>query len=315
MGKRMKLSIVIPVYRVEKTLDRCLESIMRQPPADCEICLVDDGSPDRCPALCDAWAARDPRIRVTHQANGGLSAARNTGIKMAHGDYITFVDSDDFVGDNTFAVLMAKLGAHPEYDILEYPIYWHYGGEEQCIMKFGVDEYHSAHDYWQYTRGWTHTFACNKIYARRLFEHTKFPEGKYFEDAHTLPSLLKEAKVIGTTEEGIYYYTVNPYGITAMADGMRLADLLEAHVRHLEDTGTAREVNEYYCDVLNIQLDVYEHTRRSPILPDPDWKHSKKIRELDITRRNRMKMRLLRLTSVKTTCKINRMLHLMSRNR
>ena len=109
----MRLSIVIPVYRVEQTLERCLESILRQPPADCEVILVDDGSPDACPRLCDEWAERDPHIRVAHQANAGLSAARNTGIKMATGDYITFVDSDDFVGDNTFAVLIAKLSAHP----------------------------------------------------------------------------------------------------------------------------------------------------------------------------------------------------------
>ena len=311
----MRLSIVIPVYRVEQTLERCLESILRQPPADCEVILVDDGSPDACPRLCDEWAERDPHIRVAHQANAGLSAARNTGIKMATGDYITFVDSDDFVGDNTFAVLMAKLSAHPEFDMLEYPVFWHYGGEEQRVMKFGVGEYHDGHDYWQRTQAWTHTFACNKIYARRLFDEARFPVGKYFEDAHTLPALLKAAKVIGTTEEGMYYYTVNPDGITATADGERLTDLLEAHVHNMKDMGIARQLSKYYCDVLNIQLDVYEQTRRRPILPDPDWKEGPRIGQLDITRGNRMKLRVLRRTSVKTLCKINRLLHKMRRSR
>ncbi len=311
----MKLSIVIPVYRMEQTLNRCMESIMRQPPSDCEIILVDDGSPDKCPALCDEWAARDQRIKVVHQANGGLSAARNTGIIMAQGDYITFVDSDDFVGDNTFAVLMAKLSAHPEFDILEYPVFWHHGGEEQRIMKFGIGEYHDGNDYWERTKAWTHTFAWNKIYALRLFDKARFPVGKFFEDAHTLPALLKAAKVIGTTEEGLYYYTVNPDGITANADGDQLNDLLEAHVNNMHDLGIARQVSEYYSDVLNIQLDVYEHTKRHPILPDPDWNNSKKIGQLNISKKNRMKLRVLRHTSVKTLCKINRILHKMSLSR
>ena len=93
----MKLSVIIPVYKVEKTLGRCLNSISEQPVADMEIILVDDGSPDGCPELCDAWAERDGRIKVIHKANGGLSDARNTGMAIAQGDIITFVDSDDYV--------------------------------------------------------------------------------------------------------------------------------------------------------------------------------------------------------------------------
>jgi len=121
--------------------------------------------------------------------------------------------------------------------------------------------------------------------------------------------------VIGTTEEGMYYYTVNPDGITATADGERLTDLLEAHVNNMKDMGIARQLSKYYCDVLNIQLDVYERTRRRPILPDPDWKEGPRIGQLDITRGNRMKLRVLRRTSVKTLCKINRLLHKMRRSR
>ena len=91
------VTVIIPVYKVERYLDACVESVVRQSYADLEILLVDDGSPDRCPALCDAWAEKDPRIKVIHRENGGLSAARNSGIDAAKGEFLLFVDSDDFI--------------------------------------------------------------------------------------------------------------------------------------------------------------------------------------------------------------------------
>ena len=91
----MKLSIIIPVYDVEATLNQCVESVVTQDYNDFELLLIDDGSLDKCPQICDRWASKDKRIRVVHQKNGGLSDARNTGIELAQGDYITFIDSDD----------------------------------------------------------------------------------------------------------------------------------------------------------------------------------------------------------------------------
>ena len=89
------VSVIIPVYKVERYLDACVESVIGQTYTDLEILLVDDGSPDCCPAMCDAWAEKDPRIRVIHRKNGGLSAARNTGIEAASGEFLIFTDSDD----------------------------------------------------------------------------------------------------------------------------------------------------------------------------------------------------------------------------
>ena len=89
------ISVIIPVYKVERYLDACVASVVGQTYPDLEIILVDDGSPDNCPALCDAWAAKDTRIRVIHRSNGGLSAARNSGLDICTGEYIAFVDSDD----------------------------------------------------------------------------------------------------------------------------------------------------------------------------------------------------------------------------
>ena len=115
----MKLSVVIPVFCVESTLDRCVESVLAQDVDDMEVILVDDGSPDDCPRLCDEWAKRDSRISVIHKSNGGLSDARNAGLDVACGQYITFVDSDDWLLSNTLAPLIETIG---DCDILEYSI-------------------------------------------------------------------------------------------------------------------------------------------------------------------------------------------------
>lgn len=104
----MKISIIIPVYKVEDYLDRCVESAVSQTYRDLEILLVDDGSPDRCPAMCDNWAKRDGRIRVIHKENGGLSSVRNVGIQAATGDFITHLDSDDWLELNAIELLVAE---------------------------------------------------------------------------------------------------------------------------------------------------------------------------------------------------------------
>ena len=105
----MKLSIIVPVYQVEAHIDECITSILDQTFRDFELILVDDGSLDRCPAICDAYAQKDSRIRVIHQKNQGLSAARNTGLQAARGDYIGFVDSDDFIEASMYEKLLDNL--------------------------------------------------------------------------------------------------------------------------------------------------------------------------------------------------------------
>lgn len=104
-----KISIIIPVYKVEQYLDRCVESVVKQTYENIEIILVDDGSPDNCPVLCDAWAAKDSRIKVIHKENAGVSAARNSGMEIATGEYIGFVDSDDYIEPEMFENLAAGI--------------------------------------------------------------------------------------------------------------------------------------------------------------------------------------------------------------
>ena len=253
----MKLSVIIPVFQVATTLEGCVESVLSQDYAD--------------------LAAKHPQVHVIHQTNKGLSAARNTGIELSKGTYITFIDSDDTMGSNTLKLLMTELEQHPEYDILEYPVYLFYQSHTQKILTFPQQTYQDMTTYWLDGKAYEHTYACNKIYKRTLFQNVRFPEGRVFEDAFTLPQLLKKCHTIATTSKGMYYYYWNPKGITANAKGEELTQLLESHVvmlNQLKNNCTPKALKTYYEKVLNIQIDVCEMTTNSPSLPEIDfgWK-------------------------------------------
>lgn len=294
----MKLSIVIPVYRVESTLDRCLNSVVNQDFADFEVILVDDGSPDRCPQLCDEWAVKEPRIRVIHQANGGLSVARNTGIEAAKGEFITFVDSDDYVSANAYAELMPTADS---CDLLEYPVWQHFRSKRQKFLDFPDRPYTDSNDYWISTQAYLHTYAWNKIYRRRLFDKVRFPVGKVFEDVYTLPLILRQQPRIMTTSRGAYFYCDNPQGITAQATSQELRMLLDAHL-----TSGMPMDNRYYLHVLNIQMDVYELTGDAPRLERRYIRPTGSIKQI-------LKSHALNKLGIKAICKISKLIHLVKK--
>ena len=133
-GKTLMISIIVPVYKVENYLDRCVNSIVNQTYSDLEIILVDDGSPDNCPVMCDEWAEKDKRIKVIHKSNDGLANARNSGIKTCTGEYVMFVDSDDWLEPDTVEFLY-KLSSDYNADVSRCGFYYNYensGKEEVC---------------------------------------------------------------------------------------------------------------------------------------------------------------------------------------
>jgi glycosyltransferase involved in cell wall biosynthesis len=296
------LSIVIPVYRVEKTLDRCLQSIASQSFADWEATLVDDGSTDNSPALCDAWALRDPRFKVLHKPNGGLSDARNAGIEVATGTYITFVDSDDYLAADTLRPLMTLLAEHPDTDMLEYVIAKTYATGEQEMLQFEEQVYTSFSSYWMGSRAYQHSYAWNKIYRRELWADVRFPKGRVFEDIYTLPLLLEKAQCIRTTALGAYHYCDNPQGISHCASGSEWNMLLEAHLRiyqQLQSKGDEPD-DHYYLQMLNIQLYTYCLTGKAPQLPQRhlNWLQSNLV--------DFLKASALNLLGIKKLCKLYR---------
>lgn len=134
----MKLSIVIPVYNVENTLERCLQSVCQRLIPNFEIILINDGSTDKSLAICKRYASNYVNIRIFNQENHGLSYARNKGIEECFSEYITFIDSDDYIDPETFPSLMTILEKHPEYDILEYPILERKGSTREKKFSFPI---------------------------------------------------------------------------------------------------------------------------------------------------------------------------------
>ncbi len=297
----MKLSVVIPVYLVEDTLQRCVESILKQEYDNLQIILVDDGSPDNSPEICERLAAQDKRISVVHQENKGLAAARNTGILHAQGSYITFVDSDDYIEENTFPSLMKVLCEHSEYDILEYPAVIKEGSEQSDTLSFRNTCYDSFHDYWLKGKGYRHSYAWNKIYRRSLFDDCLFKIGSVFEDVWTIPQLAVRCSYIATTALGCYHYCDNSSGITARAGRQDMQSLLEAHVMILPKVwGANDESIIYYMEVMNIQITVVRMGGKILLPPYPY-----RLRFLNsLGVKQNIKLLLLKLLGVNLLCKM-----------
>lgn len=238
----MKLSIIIPVYRTQDTLERCVESILRQSFTNYEIILIDDESPDECPRLCDEYAAKDSKIKVIHAQHSGLGKARNIGIKEAKGEYITFIDSDDAIEEGTLQALMNELAAYPDVDILEYPIKERIGNpKRERTLSFEPKNYGDTLDYWLSERVYDHTYACNKIFKSEILQKgdIRFPEGVCFEDVASMPRILQlhtdksNTLKVRVTNKGLYLYHWNKNGITAQAKGMDVLCLYGANFRSL----------------------------------------------------------------------------------
>ena len=211
----MKLSIIVPVYNVEKHLERCMKSIIAQGLTDYEIILVDDGATDRSGMLCDELQQEHDTIRVVHQKNGGLSAARNTGIEVAVGSYITFVDSDDELSPNTLKANLDYLISHPEVDMLEYPVEVHANSAQAYHLSFPDETQHAdIFADWIRREGYLHCYAWNKIYRRELWRETRFPAGAYYEDTAVMPAIVRQCRSIHYSSHGCYRYIMHPGTIT-----------------------------------------------------------------------------------------------------
>ncbi len=228
------ISVVIPVYNVEKFLRPCLDSVIGQTYTNLEILLVDDGSTDGCPAICDEYASRDERVRVIHKQNGGLSDARNAAIGAARGKYITFIDSDDYVSDRLIELLYTELirkGAQISFsdyrEVSEdedaralksgYDIQC-FGGRE-CIKGMYLPKKHGMV-----------FIACAKLYLLSLFTDNGilYPVGRIYEDMFTTFKLLYRAEKIVFFNAELYYYRIRNGSITNLKPNSKFLHKLEA---------------------------------------------------------------------------------------
>lgn len=213
----MKLSIIVPVYKIRRYLQRCIESILQQTYTDYELILVNDGSPDGCGAVCDRFAQECDKVKVIHKKNGGLSSARNAGIAAAKGEYITFVDGDDTIASGTYYYNMHILLSNPDIDILEYPVTKNYESPQSEVLSFKPEKVSGNNIFpdWIRRKGYEHSFSWNKIYRAELFNFIRFPEGELFEDTYITPILYESAYNVYYSDCGFYYYYKNAGSITS----------------------------------------------------------------------------------------------------
>lgn len=199
-------SIIIPVYKVEEYIHRCLDSVLHQTYDNFECIIIDDGSPDNCGIICDEYAKKDERIYVIHKENGGLSSARNAGIERSVGEYLLFVDSDDWIEPETLEVLFKEV-SKSKPDVIVFGYAEVYGeSKKNCIVdsvyteeaikeKFISDEWRN--------------FAWNKCYVSSLFYNVRFPTNQVYEDLFTVPKLINSANKISIISNLLYNYNQN----------------------------------------------------------------------------------------------------------
>ncbi len=245
------ISVIVPVYKVEPYLRRCVDSILRQTFEDFELILVDDGSPDTCGAICDDYAARDSRIRVIHQKNGGLSAARNAGIdwvfENSDSRWFTFIDSDDWVHPNMLGSLLRA--ATEKKTAISVCGYAETGGENPAVKSAQERaELWTAEDF--YTQRFVNaTVAWGKLYRRECFAEHRYPVGKLHEDEFLTYRLLFDQGHLAFFPAPYYAYFVNPAGITKNTWSPRRLDAWEAYeaqIAYFEGRQNPRMVKHRY---------------------------------------------------------------------
>ncbi len=284
------ISVIIPVYKVEAFLERCLTSVIKQTYRNLEIILVDDGSPDNCPQMCEEWAARDSRIRVIHKENGGLSSARNAGMDIASGDYIGFVDSDDWIEPEMYErlyTLLSGSGADMslcdiQLDKYERPIrqpkhikaeIW---GRKECLDCF-----------FRINGEKSNTGVYRYLLDKRAFGNYRFVEGMVNEDVHAAYFFSSRCRKAAVTNEVFYHYFQNPKGITLNTfsdnklDFIKMweyvAEMVEKEMPEYSEACAMNVKRAYFTLLSRMQIDGYDKKNEHYVSVHKDLK--KKVRD------------------------------------
>ena len=230
------VSVIVPIYNVEQYLRRCIDSVLAQTYTNYELILVDDGSPDACGKICDEYAARNPKIKVIHQKNQGLSAARNNAVPKSNGEYITFIDSDDFVSKDYLQYLVSLIQKY-DAQISAGGFVYQYENRE---LKQPKDETETvffspedALENMNYAKGFGLT-AWGKLYERHLIEANPYPIGKLFEDIATTYKIVGGSTGVAYGNKQIYYWLQRSNSIMRSSFNPRQLDGIEAAQKQLD---------------------------------------------------------------------------------
>lgn len=264
--KNPTVSVIVPVYKVEKYLQKCIDSICMQSYPDLEIILVDDGSPDYCGNICDKNAEKDGRIQVLHKENGGLSSARNAGLDISVGEYIAFVDADDILHSEFVKVLVGlceengcDIAQCDFLTIAEDSIMLPLNPQSSLTIQTGKQAVHNlctGKDDTKYSIAW------NKVYKRELFNEIRYPLGRIHEDEFTSYRILWKANKVAVTNQYLYYYLQRPESITGSKYSLKRLDVLDAF-RERIDFLKENKLEEESIATIHQFVDLLERTRAS----------------------------------------------------
>jgi glycosyltransferase involved in cell wall biosynthesis len=212
-----ELSVIVPIYKAEKYIRKCIDSILNQSFCDYELILVDDGSPDSCGAICDEYAAKDGRIKVIHKRNSGVSEARNVGLDIAGGSYISFIDPDDWVEPDLFYNTI-NFCKSKQTDIVCFEVCTVRSGRKHFRYRFDSDKVFAAGEALKKILvDVIDNSPCNKIYKKAVWKGVRFPVGRHFEDVATIYKTFYNADKIGYIKKYLYYYLKHEGSATALS--------------------------------------------------------------------------------------------------
>lgn len=249
-----KISIIIPVYKVEEFLDSCVKSVVSQSYKNLEIILVDDGSPDNCPRLCDEWVKKDDRIKVIHKKNGGLSSARNTGLEEMSGDYVLFIDSDDSIHSQTCEILLKNLEKNnADISMASYRNVYSLKGlkeKKYNLNKLKTDIYENDEIYELIFNKKIPLImvAWMKLYKKEIFKDLKFEEGKLHEDEFIIHKTFNLCKKLVNVNIPLYNYLQRQNSIIKSSFSEKRLHILEALENRIEFT--RKNKPQYEKDVI-----------------------------------------------------------------
>lgn len=243
------LSIIVPVYNVEKYLERCLDCILVQPFRNFEFILVNDGSTDNSLSICKRYEATNNRIVIVDKPNGGLSSARNAGLKVAKGNYVSFIDSDDFISSDFYEANMEFLEQNPDIDMMILP-YCKYSDTDNVLYKNDPQTLFNKTDVLNYL--FSNKYNCavwRCIYKVDIFLYSRFAEGRLFEDGYILPEIAQCVSSLVISEVGCYYYVVREGSICNSTYSLR---------KRTQQLDTLRKILDY-CMIKQIDSAIYIH--------------------------------------------------------
>ena len=262
------ISVIVPVYKVEKYLNRCIDSILGQTYKDFELILVDDGSPDNCGRICDEYAEKDSRIHVIHKKNGGLSDARNAGLDWAfeHSDseWIAFVDSDDWIPNDSLSILYnsainnnadLSFGLYQRFDDETY-YQVDYSDSRGIITKYEFwGKRYSLSGYCGFNESSCASIACGKLYSKSLFENTRFEKGRLHEDEFILHKIINNCNKIMCVDKLVYYYYQRSDSIMGTRNLKSAIDYITAYVNRYSYFRSQKDNIDYFTELSLIYID------------------------------------------------------------